>query len=638
MQELQMKRLQIKGSVIRYIGMAVTALLLVLFFCQNPGWMITAHADDNMKEVAFSTSYTKPQEGTYLEGSEREGGRIQNPDGTMTLYYQIYGDRNNLQAVISGYYYTGTADNADRVSLTLPGYISHANPTNKDANGKEEQPQTYTVVGVNGSVFKDFSRLFRITFPSTYEWIGAEAFMNCPISGMLTFNKGLKEIRDRAFYGCSQIEQAAIGVDVTSIGTGVFANCTRLQTITVPIGNARYCAVGGVLYSKDKTELIQWPVALSVATSISGKYTIGSAECPVRVIADRAFEGCVNLREIEDLYPTVTTIGERAFYGCTGLEKVKIPDTVLKIGDSAFSGCSPWLVIACNKGSFAETFARNYGISTSVTCTVRFYDGSSLLKTDEIPAGTSATPPVVTERSGYTLTWDKDYTNVQQNLNVYTSWKQNYTVTFKDAFSGQMTEVISYYGGSATPPVWTRNGYMLGWDTPAYNYVTKNLTVNAVWLVSMTGGEITEEQPKIGDTRTINSVTYQVTRTTSSDPRVKVVGCTKQTQTSLTIPTYITFGGVRYKVTNIAANAFRDMPNLTTLVIGKNLIKINQAAFYNCPRLKTITIYSKKITSVGAKAFSKTYANAKVNVPNAYIKKYKNYLQDAGLNVKAKIY
>lgn len=634
MQELQMKRLQIKGSVIRYIGMAVTALLLVLFFCQNPGWMITAHADDlvDMTDVGFSIDGTC--EGEYLAGSEIEGGRIQDSDSiensNLILYYQIYGDRTNRQVAISGYYYKGSAA---RVSLTLPGYINHFNPDGGDAS-----PQKYTVVGVHASVFKGFSQLCRVTFSSTYEWIGAEAFMNCPISGALTFNAGLKEIRDRAFYGCSQIEQAAIGAGVTSIGTGVFANCTKLQTITVPIGNARYCAVGGVLYSKDKTELIQWPVALSVATSISGKYTIGSAECPVRVIADRAFEGCVNLREIEDLYPTVTTIGERAFYGCTGLEKVKIPDTVLKIGDSAFSGCSPWLVIACNKGSFAETFARNYGISTSVTCTVRFYDGSSLLKTDEIPAGTSATPPVVTERSGYTLTWDKDYTNVQQNLNVYTSWKQNYTVTFKDAFSGQMTEVISYYGGSATPPVWTRNGYMLGWDTTAYNYVTKNLTVNAVWLVSMTGGEITEEQPKIGDTRTINSVTYQVTRTTSSDPRVKVVGCTKQTQTSLTIPTYITFGGVRYKVTNIAANAFRDMPNLTMLVIGKNLIKINQAAFYNCPRLKTITIYSKKITSVGAKAFSKTYANAKVNVPNAYIKKYKNYLQDAGLNVKAKIY
>ena len=168
--------------------------------------------------------------------------------------------------------------------------------------------------------------------------------------------------------------------------------------------------------------------------------------------------------------------------------------------------------------------------------------------------------------------------------------------------------------------------------------MTKNLTVNAVWLVSMTDGPITEEKPKIGDTRTINYITYQVTRTTSSDLRVKAVGCTKQTLTTLTIPSTITFGGGVYKVTNIGVNAFRDMPKLTSLSIGKNVIKINRAAFYNCPKLRAITIYSRKLTGVGEKAFSKTYVKAKVNVSNAYIKKYKSYLQDAGLSTYATVY
>ena len=221
---------------------------------------------------------------------------------------------------------------------------------------------------------------------------------------------------------------------------------------------------------------------------------------------------------------------------------------------------------------------------------------------------------------------------------MYTSWKQNYTVTFKDAYSGQVTEVTSYYGGSATPPVWTRKGYILGWDTTTYTYVTKNLTVNAVWLVSMTGDTIEEEKPKVGDTRTINYITYQVTRATGSDPRVKAVGCTKQTLTTLTIPDRITFGGVSYKVTNIGKNAFRDLPNLTKLSIGKHVIKINRAAFYNCPKLKSITIHSKSLTTVVEKAFSKTYVKARVNVPNAYVSKYKTYLKDAGLSVYAAVY
>ena len=609
-----MRERVIKNQWITVAGFVVACLLVGLYLRWCPGQTVVAHAAVYTdRELTGHAQYT----GTAVEG----GYTDPDPDG-FVFYYQIYGNKDDGKVCISGYSYSGQTAKV----LTLPATIKPDGETN-----------AYTVIGVNGNVFANCAYISGVVFGSTYEWVGAEAFMGCPLT-TISFNTGMKELRDRAFYECDQLTEVSIVPGVTSIGTGVFANCSRLSKITVLGGNQKYCSENGVLYSKDKTMLIQWPAALAVANSIDSNYTIGSAACPVRVIGDRAFEGCIYLEKIVDLYPTITTIGEKAFYGCTGLSSAKIPGTVVKIGDGAFSNCSPWLVIACDKGSYAETFARNNGISTSVTCTVRFYDGGTLLKTEEVAVGGSASAPTVSERSGYTLTWDKDYTNVQQNLDVYTSWKQNYTVTFKDAYSGQVTEVASYYGGSATPPVWTRKGYILGWDTTAYTYVTKNLTVNAVWLVSMTDGTITEEKPKLGDTRTINYITYQVVRTTSSDPRVRAVGCTKQTLTTLTIPDRITFGGVNYKVTGIGANAFRDMPKLTTLTIGKNMLKIYRAAFYNCPKLKTITINSKKITGVSAKAFSKTYVKAKVNVPNAYVKKYKTYLQDAGLSVYATIY
>lgn len=609
-----MREFQMESRTVRIVGLVATLLLLLLFWRWNLNQTVPVYA-------AFNQDRESAPDGTYLNNTGIEGGYIQ--DSGITLYYEVCGAG---QVAISGYSYSGSGD----FQLTLPGYIKHG--------VDEANKETYTVVGVNGGVFKNCAYLTDITFASTYQWIGAEAFMNCPLIGTLTFDEGMTEIRDRAFYGCPKLNQVVLGINVTTLGTGVFANCPALNVITVASGNRSYCAVDGVLYSKDKSELVQWPAALTVTNSINTNYTIGSAECPVRIVCDRAFEGCTFLQQIENFYPTVTTIGEKAFYGCTSLSNVTIPSTVMKIGDSAFSNCSPWLTIACHKGSYAETYAKSYGFTTSVTCTVNFYDGGSLIKTEEVAVGGYASAPVLNERNGYTLTWDKDYTNVQENLNVYTAWKQNYTVTFKDAYSGQMMEVVSYYGGSATPPVWTRKGYILGWDTTAYTYVTKNMTVNAVWLVSMTDGGITEEQPKVGDTRTIGYITYQVTRATSSDPRVKAVGCTKQTLTTLKIPDTITFGGTTYKVTNIGVNAFRDMPKLRALSIGKNVIKINAAAFYNCPNLKTITIHSWILTGVGEKAFSKIYAKAKVNVKNTYIKKYKRYLQDGGLSVYATVY
>ena len=553
-----------------------------------------------------------------------KGGYTDSNDVGFIFYYQVYGDASNYEVAISGYSYSGSTG----VELRLPTQIQ-----------EEGQTQAYTVVGVNGDVFANCPYISGVTFGSTYRFVGAEAFMGCPLTTIsFNHNGAMRTLNDRAFYRCKQLVNVTIPASVTSIGTGVFADCTALNAITVVNGNQKYCAIGGVLYTMSKDVLVQWPAALTVGNSIDGSCTIGSAECPVRVIGDKAFEGCIYLNKITDMYETVTTIGEQAFYNCSNLYEVKIPSTVVTIGRQAFYGCAAGLTIKCDKNSAAENYAKNNGISTSVTCRVRFYDGSSLVKTEEVTAGGSASAPVLNERSGYTLTWDKDYTNVQQNLDVYASWKQNFTVTFKDAYSGQVTEVTSYYGGTATPPVWTRTGYKLGWDTTAYTYVTKNLTVNAVWLVSMTDTPITEEAPELGDTRTINYITYQVIKTAASDPRVCAVGCTKQTLTTLTIPDRITFGGVSYRVTRIGKNAFRDMPKLNTLTMGKNVMKIERAAFYNCPKLKTITVSSKKITSIGEKAFSKIYVKAKVNVPNSNVKKYKKYLLDAGLSTYAKVY
>lgn len=613
-----MRTFQIRQSTfIHVIGLTAALLLFGLFFRWNLNQTVTVHA--------FAQDEAGAPVGTVISGTAIEGGMITDTDTGIVLSYQIYGLKENHEVAISGYEYPSLGG----ISLSLPGYIKHG--------GEQE---IYTVVGVNGGAFKGCSALSAVTFAPTYQWIGPEAFMNCGLTEKgVSLPEGLEAIRDRAFNGCAGLTEVTIGANVNSIGTGVFGNCANLQTIAVDGRNQRYCADYGVLYSKDKVELIQWPAKRTISGSMDNHFAIGSADYPVRIICDRAFEGCVFAPgTVLDLHTTITTIGERAFYGCRNLTVVSVPTSVKSIGDSAFTNCSPQPVFKCDKGSYAETYARSYGITTSLMCTVRFFDGSTLLKTEQVPLGGSASAPVVSERSGYTLTWDKVYTNVQQNLDVYLSWKQNYTVTFRDAYSGQVTELTSYYGGSVTPPEWTRRGYILGWDTTAYNYVTKNLTVNAVWMVSMTNGEITEEKPKIGDTRTINYITYQVTRTKASDPRVKAVSCTRRTLTSLVIPSTITFGGTTYKVTNVGANAFRDMPKLSKLSIGSNVVKINRAAFYNCPKLKTITIYSRKLTSVVTKAFSKIYVKAKVNVPNAYIKKYKTYLRDAGLSVYAKVY
>ena len=54
-----------------------------------------------------------------------------------------------------------------------------------------------------------------------------------------------------------------------------------------------------------------------------------------------------------------------AFYGCYGLTTVYISESVSEIGYAAFDGCSKKLTIYCPSNSYAQKYAKSFGISFS---------------------------------------------------------------------------------------------------------------------------------------------------------------------------------------------------------------------------------------------------------------------------------
>lgn len=85
-----------------------------------------------------------------------------------------------------------------------------------------------------------------------------------------------------------------------------FSYCSKLTEILVDSENQNYSSIDGVLYSKDKTTLIQVPGGKS------GEVIIPDA---------------------------VTTVEEYAFINCKGLTSVTIGKSVTLIRSSAFAGC-----------------------------------------------------------------------------------------------------------------------------------------------------------------------------------------------------------------------------------------------------------------------------------------------------------
>ncbi len=213
-----------------------------------------------------------------------------------------------------------------------------------------------SVMRIGSAAFINCDSLTNISLGNNVACIGAEAFANTAyyldeanwnldvlylenyllcardtLVGDYTVSFDTTLIADRAFYACANLTEVYIYEKLKVIGEGAFRNCTSLNGIYVSQANEAYCSSDfGVLFNKDKTELILCPMQYAGALELPSTLTM---------IADFACCKCEGLTEVT-IPSGVISIGEYAFYQCTALQSVTIPDCVTSIGMSAFRACS----------------------------------------------------------------------------------------------------------------------------------------------------------------------------------------------------------------------------------------------------------------------------------------------------------
>jgi len=220
-------------------------------------------------------------------------------------------------------------------------------------------PNSVTTIG--DSAFCDCFNLTSITIPDSVTSIGGGAFFDCYSLTSITIPDSVTSIEVYTFYYCESLTNITIPDSVTSIGDDAFYRCTSLTSINVKENNEYYSSDEyGVLFNKDKTILIQYPIG-NKRTS----YTIPDS---VTSIEDYAFAYCDNLTSVT-IGNSVTSIGKSAFDGCYNLTSVTIPNSVTSIGNRAFSSCDSLTSITIGN---SVTSIGNYAFSscdslTSVT-------------------------------------------------------------------------------------------------------------------------------------------------------------------------------------------------------------------------------------------------------------------------------
>ncbi len=192
--------------------------------------------------------------------------------------------------------------------------------------------------------------------------ISDDVFGHCTSLTSVTIPNSITFIGKTVFYCCTSLANIVIPKSVTSMGYAVFYSCTSLESIIVDKDNQYYSSdEDGVLFNKDKTILIQYPmgnartsytiprdVKIISGDSFAHSYNLTSVVIPegISKINECTFYCCFNLANI-DLPTTIIEIGEWAFAGCNSLTDIQFGDNLTTIGPSAFEECNniTWVFI-----------------------------------------------------------------------------------------------------------------------------------------------------------------------------------------------------------------------------------------------------------------------------------------------------
>lgn len=224
------------------------------------------------------------------------------------------------------------------------------------------------VATIYDDAFAGATGLTSVSFPQTLTLIGMRAFQETSALEAIEIPNSVVEIQSSAFQ-FSGLTSITIPSSVVTLGSKVFYGSATLTDIFVDSANQSFSSTDGVLTNKAGSTLIHYPEG-----NLRTTYAVPES---VLSIGDSAFTGASRLTEVSfSDQSALTSIGNNAFQNATALGTLNIPPTLSSLGTYAFSNASSLLAITIPAA--VTSIGSNTFKSATSLASVIFAPGSQL--------------------------------------------------------------------------------------------------------------------------------------------------------------------------------------------------------------------------------------------------------------------
>ncbi len=552
-------------------------------------------------------------------------------------------------------------------TLTIPGTVSYIGDSAfNECNSLETLVISEGITTIGDNVFANCYALHSVSLPSTLTEIGVRSFASCNNLPSVVIPEGVTRIGDYAFaynyalnsislpstlteigayaFQDAYVQHLEIPASVTTIGEYAFQHGTvYVHSASKPSGwnnnwngenrsdyvvynfERFYTDAQGVCYAlfNDKTATAigyqgestdivigvdGYTVTKIGSHAFASNYAIESVVIPegVTTICEYAFADCINLLSIK-LPSSLTNLEYRAFSNISGNAAIRIPSTLTEIASHAFSNAklfcelqqapdgwaSNWYGDHSERVTWnvADTVTDEYGVTYVKLNDGTVYIASVSGEVSEIVLGGNSAFPV-TEIPAYLLDYRNDITTITIHSDITTIGEYAFhgsnihiyvPITVTEVGDAAFSDCFVYAAASTASAKWAE-----GWNSYQYLKVLWNAPNGTFCLGS-------------------DGLTYLLVNGTAH------LYLYRTNNSELTINGLDGYPTVVHSITSNGSYQEGSW-DVQTLIIGENVTKLDDYAFFRWHNLKNVTLPDSLI-EIGQYAFSDCGSLTKLTLP-----------------------